>query len=384
MTASSQPLADLGIVGGGQLARMTAERAAKLGLKTVVLDPSADCAAGDLATRHIEASFDDADGLRELVETTRVTTFDIEAGDAAILRQLESEGGKIHPSPSVLATIQDKLVQRRFLAEHGLPVPRFEDLPNAAPEAFASFGYPLVQKARHGGYDGRGVAVLRSADDLDRALTSPSMVEEQVAIARELAALVARRPNGDSVVYDIVELFPDDATHVLEALVFPAAMDEQTHRAAQDLGRAAIDALDGVGIFAVELFLDTNGKLWVNEISPRPHNAGHVTIEAAATCQFEQHLRAILDLPLGSTRAVSAAAMVNVLGPAGLDGNARVRELSPALEVPGARLHLYGKTRSWPGRKLGHLTVLDPDPDTALERAREARTRLEFVAKEVA
>lgn len=387
MSRKRSPLhqADVGIVGGGQLARMTAERAAKLGLNVAVLDPSADCPARSMAVLHVRSGFDDAEGLSRLVEASRVTTFDIELADTAALGRLEALGHVILPRPSLLFMIQDKLRQREFLASRGLPVPRFAPLREPTLEAMSRFGFPLVQKARRGGYDGRGVAVIESESEIGKRLEADSVVEERIPIARELAALVVRNRSGAMATYPLCELIPDPESHVLDALVFPAVTDGRVDREARLLAQEAVAAMEGVGIFAVELFLDTSGALWINEVSPRPHNAGHVTIEAAATCQFEQHLRAILDLPPGDTGVVSPAAMVNLLGPAGLRGPVRLEALQPALEIPGARLHLYGKARSWPGRKLGHLTVLDRDPVRALHRAREARSRLRFArAGEVA
>lgn len=373
--------ADVGIVGGGQLARMTAERAAKLGVTVAVLDPARSCPAAAFAMEHVHGAFDDARALRRLVERCRVTTLDIEKADAVELGRLESQGHRILPRPSVLATIQDKLEQRRFLADRGLPVPRFADLPDPSLDAMRRFGFPLVQKLRRGGYDGRGVAMVSEPSDWTRRLRGPSMVEERIAIDRELAVLVARGLDGETATYPVVELFADGSTHVLDALVFPANLEKTVARRARSLARRAVEALDGVGIFAVELFLDTAGKVWINEISPRPHNAGHVTIEAAATCQFEQHLRAILGLPLGDTGVVRPAAMVNLLGPDGLEGPARIEGLVEALEIPGVRLHLYGKATVRPGRKMGHLTALHDDPRRALDRVRRARARIRFAAR---
>ena len=372
-------MTDVGIIGGGQLARMTAERAVKMGWTVAILDPSEDCAARNLADIFICADFNDPDGLRQLVESCRVATFDIEAADAPTLMRLEAEGQVVQPRPSVLATIQDKLLQRAFLADHGLPVPRFADLPQPTLEAMQEFGFPLVQKARRGGYDGRGVAVLRREADFADRITAPSMVEEKIAIDRELAVMVARTRTGQTTSYPVAEPLPDRKTFVLDSLVFPAILDRETESEARSLACKAIDALQGVGIFTVELFMDENRQLWINEISPRPHNAGHVTIEAAATCQFEQHLRAILDLPLGDTRAVSPAAMVNLLGPPDVRGPVQIEGREQALAIPGARLHLYGKSTTWPGRKLGHITVVDTDIYRALQRAREARSLLRFV-----
>ncbi|ANM32381.1 hypothetical protein ABI59_20060 [Acidobacteria bacterium Mor1] len=374
---------DVGIVGGGQLARMTIESAAHLGLSTAILDPDPACPAAQFANHHIEAAFDDAEGLRRLAEMSRITTFDIEAGDSVALGALEQQGHLILPRPRVLATIQDKLVQREFLQSHGSPVPRFADLPDPSLESMLAFGFPLVQKARRGGYDGRGVAILKEPNRYADRLHAPSMVEEKVAIAGELAVLVARRPSGELSSYPTVSVQPDPATHALDTLTFPAPISPELDRNARALAEQAIAALEGSGIFSVELFVDTDGKLWVNEISPRPHNAGHVTIEAAATSQFEQHLRAILDLPLGDSSCISPAAMANLLGPPELKGKVRI-DLSDALEIPGVRIHLYGKQEVRPGRKMGHLTALDADPLNALERVRQARALIRFeVSSEV-
>ena len=380
---ASKHRVDVGIVGGGQLARMTIESAAHLGLTTAILDPDPACPAAQFANFHIEAAFDDAEGLRRLAEMSRITTFDIEAGDSVALGALEQEGHRILPRPRVLATIQDKLHQREFLQSHGSPVPRFADLPDASLEAMSAFGFPLVQKARRGGYDGRGVAILREPDRYADRLQAPSMVEEKVSIAGELAVLVARRPSGDISSYPPVSVQPDPATHALDTLMFPARISPELEEKARALGEQAVAALEGSGIFSVELFVDTDEKLWVNEISPRPHDAGHVTIEAAATSQFEQHLRAILDLPLGDASCTSPAAMANLLGPAELKGKVRI-DLREALKVPGVRIHLYGKQEVRPGRKMGHLTALDADPLNALDRVRQARALIRFeVSSEV-
>ncbi|MGD8376115.1 MAG: ATP-grasp domain-containing protein, partial [Acidobacteriota bacterium] len=257
-------------------------------------------------------------------------------------------------------------------------------LDEPSPEGLVRFGLPLVQKARRGGYDGRGVAVIDDEGDFAGFLPVPSVLEEKVPIATEISVLVARGLDGTTRTYPAVEMIFDPALNLIEGALFPARVDGVTAARARHLATRVVAALEGVGIFAVELFVERGGRLWVNEVAPRPHNSGHVTIEAAVTCQFEQHVRAVMGMPLGHTSLVSPAAMVNLVGPDGAEGAPSLPGLSAALAVPGARLHLYGKERVRPGRKMGHITVLDPDPVAALERARHARGLLGLQARRAA
>jgi len=375
---------DLGVVGGGQLARMTVERAAKMGLRTLVLDPSPDAPAAGVADGFVRSRFDEPVGLRRLVEQSRVTTFDLEGVDADAMARLAGEGHTILPDPLLLATIQDKLRQREFFASRGFPTPRFVGVERPTAAAARRFGLPLVQKSRRGGYDGRGVAVLNDARDLAAMLSGPSLFEARVDFRAEVSVLVARGRSGEVRSYDAVEMIFDPRLNLIEGLLFPARLEPELAAEADRLAVEAVRALDGVGLFAVELFVTGDGSLWLNEIAPRPHNSGHVTIEAAVTCQFEQHVRAVMGLPLGSTRRIRPAAMVNLTGPAIGEGPVDLPGLDAALAVPDARLHLYGKSRVRPGRKMGHITVLDDDPLAALGRARRARDLLGLRAREAA
>ncbi len=374
---------DLGIVGGGQLARMTVERAAKLGFRSMVLDPAEDCPAAEVAAGFLRAGFDDRDALRELADRCRVTTLDLEAPDARALADLERRGHAIRPTPATLAVLQDKWRQRRYFEALGFPVPRFFESSEPTPADAERLGFPCVQKARRGGYDGRGVVVIRGRDDVAGLLPVPSVFEEFVPIEREISVLVARGLDGDTRCYPAVETIFDPRLNLIEGALFPARLGAATSERARRLALGAVEALGGVGIFAVELFAGPRGALWLNEIAPRPHNSGHLTIEASRTCQFEQHVRAVLGLPLGDPGTVSPAAMVNLTGPEGGEGPVHLPGLPAALAVPGARLHLYGKSRVRPGRKMGHVTVLDPSQEAALERAREARARLALRASVV-
>jgi 5-(carboxyamino)imidazole ribonucleotide synthase len=368
MQARRFPFFRIGIIGGGQLGKMMAQEAKKMGFFVTVLDPTPVSPAGQIADQEITANFYDEEGLRKLLAASDVVTYDIEHVNTAFLKACP-EKDKIRPAPELLEIIQDKFRQREVLKRGGIPVPRFAPLEEDTPEAFRSFGFPLVQKARRGGYDGRGVAVLRGEEDLPKRLQGPSYLEEYVPVARELAVLVARSTTGEIRTYPVVEMIFEERAHICDLVLAPARIPEEVAERAKELGRKCVELLGGVGIFAIEMFLTENGELLVNEIAPRPHNSGHFTIEACATSQFEEHLRAILGLPLGSTRLLSPAVMVNLLGEEGESGPPLVEGLDEALAIEGVFFHFYGKRETRPFRKMGHVTVLGETLEEALEKA---------------
>jgi 5-(carboxyamino)imidazole ribonucleotide synthase len=376
------PVGRIGIIGGGQLARMMVPKAAQLGFETLILDPTPNSPAGQLANRQIIGDFFDPACLRELVDLADVTTFDIETIDAGVLEALVADGHAIYPHPALLATIQDKLEQKRLLDRKGIPTSPFQacDCPDL--DAFEHFGFPLVQKARRGGYDGRGVAVLKDASSVDRLLPVPSLLEKFVAFEKELAVMVARDRQGNAVAYPVTEMLFDEEANILDVLLAPARIDASVHAKARELAIETVDAIEGVGVFGVELFLTRDGKLLVNEIAPRTHNSGHYTIEACATCQFEQHIRAIAGLPLGTVESLRPAAMINLLGAPGSRGPVRIEGLDEALAVDGASVHIYGKHESRPFRKMGHVTVIDTDLEAALQKAMVIRDNLTIEGEE--
>ena len=376
------PLGRLGIIGGGQLARMMVPAAARLGLETLVLDPTPESPGGQLAGEQLVGALDDRERLTELVEACDVTTFEIEAVATSALEVLVSRGCLVRPAPSVLACIQDKLLQKQRLADAGVPTADFAavDAPDA--RALADFGLPLVQKARRGGYDGRGVAVFTGAVVEERVLPVPSLVERFVDFRCELAVLVARTSDGHCRTWPVVEMVFDEAANVLDLLLAPARVDEAVAERARSVAIAAVEALGGVGVHGVELFLTRDDEILVNEIAPRPHNSGHWTIEACATSQFEQHVRAVTDLPLGSTRQYCPAVMVNLLGAPEARGTPAIVGLDEALALPGVAVHLYGKASVSPLRKMGHMTITAPTMDEALDIARQARALVRIEGSE--
>lgn len=397
MKPRSFPLLHVGILGGGQLARMMIYESRKLGISFTVLDPDPGAPAGPLADTFISGGLYDPEPLSRAAEASDVLTYDIEHIDTAVLARLESEGNRILPSPACLASIQDKLEQKRLLERAGLPVPRFEPLsaagasspetPGPQPDASGTvspfsppfsppFPPPWVQKARMGGYDGRGVFVVRSEADLCDLIPGETMAEELVDIHKELAVMVARGTDGSTAVYPVTEMVFDPVANICTRVIAPADIPDTLRRQAEEIAVEAARTLDIVGMAGIELFLDTRGRILVNEAAPRPHNSGHYTIEACATSQFEQHIRAVSGFPLGGTELYRPAVMINLLGsPGGASGGRPaapiIEGLDELLAIPGASLHFYGKMECRPGRKMGHITVTASSREAALSRAEE-------------
>jgi len=354
----------IGIAGGGQLARMLVEAAGDLGLRTVVLDPDANCSAASCADEFLVGEFGSAAALSQLARATDILTFEIERVDATVLEALTNDGFTISPSARVLATIQDKLVQKRFLEALSIPTPAFQAYD---PDADAPPPLPFVWKARRDGYDGRGVAVIRDHGDIPGLPRVPAMTEELVDLQHEFAIIVARGTDGRKECYPLTEIHMDPVANVLDTVVAPAVADPAVVDICRRYACTIADALDYVGVLAIELFLDGSGEVSVNELSPRPHNSGHYSIEACVTSQFAQHLRAVAGLPLGSAALKVPAACFNLLGPT---DPAVIAELARR-DVLGADVfvHDYAKIPLSPGRKVGHVTVTAPTAAQAEARA---------------
>ena len=373
MQKIQNPVAHIGIIGGGQLGRMMAMAARRMGCAVSVIDPTPDCPAGQVADQQIVAAFDDQQAMRSLVEACDVTTFEIETIDVTDLIEMENAGHAIYPSPALLAILQDKLLQKQFLADAGLPTAVFVDAGALNPDTFAEFGYPFVQKARRGGYDGRGVAVLKSADEFARHLPVPSYIERFVQAEKELSVLVARCRNGHCRCYPVVEMRVHSEQNVLDTLISPAHVSGEVAVTAETIAKRAVETMGGVGVFGVEMFLTAHGDILINEIAPRTHNSGHHTIEACVTDQFEQHLRAVMGLPLGSVEQLSPAVMLNLLGAPGSEGRVKLSGLSEALMIHNVNVHLYGKAQTRPYRKMGHATILGQNLEIAEQIAEKLR-----------
>ena len=361
--ASLEYPALLGILGGGQLARMTAEAASRLGVEVATLEKEASSPAGRIAAREVVGGWLDFARLAELAEGALAVTLENEFVDVAALEWLEARGVAVYPSARTLALIQDKYEQKRFMRAAGIPTSDFA--PVAAAEdvsrAAGDWGWPLVLKGRRNSYDGYGNATLGGPDDLAPAFARLGFpertlyVERWAPFSRELAVIVARGRDGAMVVYPTVETV--QRNHICHIVRAPAPGAAAVAQRAAEIARHAVEAINGVGVFGVELFELANGEVLYNEIAPRPHNTGHYTIEGCVTSQFENLVRAALGLPLGSAALVApAAVMVNTLG--ARNGPAEARGMAQALAIPGAHVHVYGKLASRVGRKMGHVTAL--------------------------
>ncbi|WP_423745470.1 5-(carboxyamino)imidazole ribonucleotide synthase (plasmid) [Haladaptatus sp. SPP-AMP-3] len=379
----------LGVVGGGQLGRMLAEAASPLGVELVVLDPTPDCPASLVARDQIVGDFDDEEAIRELAERSDALTFEIELADPDVLEAVGEEYDvPVHPDPATLRTIQDKLVQKRALQDRGIPVPDFRPVDSREDllEAGEEFGYPMMLKARRGGYDGRGNVPVEDEDDMDDALSQVSgelMVEEFVPFERELSVIAVK---GD----DEVATFPvGENVHeeeILRQTVVPARTPDEVRERAEEVAREVLSALSGRGTYGIELFEGEDGTISVNEIAPRPHNSGHYTIEGALTSQFEQHARGVLGYPLGATDLRGPVVSSNILGDVDEPETASLSGVEGVLSTPGAAFHWYGKRQVRPLRKMGHVTLVGDDLDAddestltdLLEDTRELTDSLTF------
>jgi 5-(carboxyamino)imidazole ribonucleotide synthase len=361
----------VGIIGGGQLGKIMAQKAKKMGFHVTILDPTPNCPAAQVSDKQIIGGFHDAQKLAQLVSENDVTTFELEHVDTTILKKMFDDGNNIYPSPYLIELIQDKYKQKELLDKKGIPVPAYKKVDTKA--CLESFGFPVIQKARKGGYDGKGVVLLKNKDDLAKAIEADSFIEELIDIEKEIAVMVARNIEGEIVCYPVVEMLFDERVNICDIVIAPARISEEIRKEVEEIAIKSIEVLDGVGIFGVELFLTKDNRILLNEIAPRPHNSGHYTIESCLTSQFEQLIRAVTNLPLGSTKLISPSAMVNLLGEEGYKGEPVIEGIHEALEIPGLSFHFYGKKETSPFRKMGHITVLDESLDEALKKAQTAK-----------
>lgn len=359
----------LGIAGGGQLARMLAEAAHGLGLRVVVLDPTPNSPAAQVADSQLLGDYKDGGKILQFAGMCDAMTFDIESVNAEALKELSARRFPVHPTPTTLSIVQDKLKQKQFLTARNIPVAPFADISDAA-----SLGYPQVIKARSGGFDGRGNALVASPEEIPAAMHklkhAPAYAEQFVRFEKELAIVAARTADGSIEVYPLVETIHKN--HICQEVLAPAWVADDVVRKAHDVAQKVLASFDGAGVFAIELFL-VDGSILVNEIAPRVHNSGHFSIEACETSQFENHVRAVMGMPLGPTKMkVPAAAMVNILGER--SGKAEPKGIAEAEALGGVKVHIYGKMDTRPERKMGHITAVADTLTEAKEKAEKART----------
>lgn len=376
----------VGILGGGQLGKMLALAAQNWELETWIMDVSKDFPAAKVCSHFVEGNFKNYDDVYNFGKQVDVLTIEIEHVNTDALLQLEAEGLTIHPSPRALNIIKDKGIQKQFYKDQGLPTSPFEFYENAAAIRAAvdtgQLSLPFVQKSRTAGYDGRGVAVLKDEAALAKLLDTASIVEPLVNIHQEIAVIVARNENGEVRAFPPVEMEFNAQANLVEYLFCPAAISEEVAQKAIDIAKQTIQAYDLCGLLAVELFYTKDQEILINEVAPRPHNSGHHTIDSAVCSQFQQHLRAVVNYPLGATDAQCPSVMVNLLGADGYTGAAHYQGLEECFGIEGAKFHLYGKTITKPFRKMGHVTIVDTDLERAKEKAKSIKEKLQIIAIE--
>lgn len=372
----------IGILGGGQLGKMLIQAGSCYHLPIAVLAEASDFPAVPYATSFFQGSYKNYDEVYQFGKTVDVLTIEIEHVNTQALHDLVAEGVVVHPHPSKLDIIKDKGLQKQFYQQHGIPTPDFQLFESTAAlqSAIASgkVQYPFVQKTRTAGYDGKGVAIINTATD--QLLEGACLIESKVDMAMELAVIVARNADGMVVAYDPVEMVFNPVANLVELLACPARISATIAAQATTLAKQVIETFDICGLLAVEFFLTHTEELLVNEVAPRPHNSGHHTIDACVTSQFEQHLRAILNWPLGSTRLHTPTVMVNLLG-SGSVGRTAYENIIPCLAMEGVHFHLYGKSQSTPYRKMGHATIVHPNLDEAIAVARAVQQTVKVVGQ---
>jgi 5-(carboxyamino)imidazole ribonucleotide synthase len=370
------PGSAIGVMGSGQLGRMLAIAARRMGYRIRTFSPEKDTPTGQVADSEIVARYDDEAAVRAFAQTVDVLTFEFENIPSQTVAWA-AEHCPVRPSGDVLHICQHRLREKQFLAKAGLPLPRFAPVHSEAQlrVAVSDLGFPCVLKTAAFGYDGKGQQKLTAESDLAAAWAQfagqPAVLEQWAPFVKEISVLVARGADGATAVYPVCE--NQHAQHILDVTIVPANLSEEAKRHAQRLAETIAEKLDLIGLLAVEMFLLPEERILINELAPRPHNSGHFSFDASITSQFEQQLRAVCGLPLGSTESLAPAAMANLLGDVWKDGEPNWRA---ALAMPGVKLHLYGKADPRPGRKMGHLTAFGRDTDEAAAKVRAARAAL--------
>lgn len=375
----------LGILGGGQLGKMLLYSTRKWDIKTKVLDPSVDAPARLAANEFVKGDLTDFQTVYDFGKDVDILTIEIEKVNVQALEKLEQEGVAVYPQPHVLKTIQNKCLQKKFYRENNIPTASFDefhsinDVKNAVLKGNLSF--PFVWKSAEMGYDGYGVSIVRSNKELEELKPGPCLIEEMINFKKELSVIVCRRPQGETVNYPVVESEFHPTANQVEYVLCPARISIKAAKKAVEVALKTAEAYGQIGLLAVELFLISEDEILVNEVAPRPHNSGHFSIEASFTCQFEQHLRAVLDLPLGKTDSKTAGVMVNLVGADGHNGPVHYKNIDQILAIDGVIPHIYGKKETRPFRKMGHVTIIHPELSIAMKIAAQVKDILSVIAK---
>jgi len=374
----------LGIISGGQLGKMLIQEASKWDVETYVMDPDERGPSSQIATVFVKGDRFNYDDVYQFGKMVDVLTFEIESINVEALKALKKEGLYIVPDPNILELIQDKGIQKDFYAKHKIPTSPYQLLHDKTALIQAikddKIQFPFVQKLRTGGYDGRGVVVINSQSEINQILEGPSVIEPKVSIQKEIAVIVARNAKGETKCFPSVEMIFDPVANLVDNLMCPADITTNQEREAAEIASKLANEMQLQGLLAVEFFIDQNGGVMVNEAAPRPHNSGHHTIESVVTSQYEQHLRAVLNLPLGAVDIMLPAVMVNLLGSPGHDGPVQYNGLEACMGIEGVNVHIYGKKETRPMRKMGHVTIVDQNLENALKKAEEVKNKLKVIS----
>jgi 5-(carboxyamino)imidazole ribonucleotide synthase len=369
----------LGILGGGQLGRMFIQEAISYDIHVHIMENNENAPCAGIATSFTKGDITDYTAVYEFGKDKDVLTVEIENVNIEALYKLESEGVKIYPQPRVLEIIKDKGTQKQFYADNNIPTAPFALISENEDLSAFEAKVPFVHKLRQGGYDGKGVNIIRNENDLNSTFREPSLMEELIPFDKELSVIVARNASGETAVFPTVECEFNDA-NLVEFLFSPAEINEEIESKAKELAIDVINKIEMVGILAVEMFLTTDGEIMVNEIAPRPHNSGHHTIECNVTSQFEQHMRSVLNLPLGSTKMVQFGAMLNLIGETGYAGPVKYDGINEAINLEGVHPHLYGKADTKPNRKMGHITITGESIEEIKSKAKKIKSLVRVIA----
>ena len=375
----------LGILGGGQLGKMLLYTTRKWDIKTSVLDPKENAPARLACDSFTKGDLTNFQAVYDFGKKVDVLTIEIEKVNVKALEKLAQEGVKVYPQPHVLKTIQNKCLQKKFYKSHNIPTASFEEFKtlNQVKEAviMGELSFPFVWKSAEMGYDGYGVSIVHSNKEIESLNSGPCLIEELVHVEKELSVIVCSRPQGEMVHYPVVESEFHPTANQVEYVLCPARISGEMAKKAVEVALRTAEAYGQIGLLAVELFLTSEGDILVNEVAPRPHNSGHYSIEASYTCQFEQHIRAVLDLPLGKTASKIAAVMVNLVGKKGYIGPVVYKNIDQVLGIKGVIPHIYGKKETRPFRKMGHVTIIHPKIDTARKMAAQLKETLSVISK---
>ena len=369
----------IGILGGGQLGRMLIQKGMDWNIPFSVLDPDANAPCRDFDGFSV-GKLTDHDAVIKFGAACDIITIEIENVNTRALKELELSGKQVFPQPEVIELIQDKRTQKKFFQDNGIPTADFILTANREDVKQQVDFLPAVNKLGREGYDGRGVQILRSEADLPKAFDKPGLLEKLINIDKEISVIVARNARGEVRAFPPVEMVFHPEANLVDYLFSPAGIPADLADRAIAIAEALIADLKMIGLLAVEMFVTPEGGILVNEVAPRPHNSGHQTIEGNVTSQYEQHLRAVLNLPLGDTAIIKPTAMVNLLGQAGHVGEAKYLGMEAALDIPGVYVHLYGKKTTKPFRKMGHVTIVDPDVESLRKKATFVKNSLKVTA----